>query len=79
MTDKRQINKVWDFQNPLGDWFTFALIGKGKNSFVLTLHAGRATEEDYNSVGECWAFMGNKKQEREFVGYHKRNPIAVPS
>ena len=76
--DKRQINKVWEAQNPIGQWFTYALIGSGKSFFVKTLHEGRATTDDYDSIGECWAFVGSKKQEREFIDWHKRNPIAIP-
>jgi len=79
MTDKRQINKVWEACNPIGQWFTYALVGSGKNSFVLTLHEGRATEHDYNSVGGHWCFFGGKRKEQEFVNWHKRNPIKIPT
>ena len=38
--DKRRINKIWDFCNHLGEWFTFGLVGSGKNSVVVTLNNG---------------------------------------
>ncbi len=52
--DMRRINKVWDFRNPMGQWFTFALIGSGRNSYVTTLHTGRKTRADSNLVGEVY-------------------------
>lgn len=38
--DRRRINKIWDFQNPNGHWFTFGLVGSGKNQVIVTLSAG---------------------------------------
>ena len=35
--DRRQINAIWQFVNRLGEIFTFAKIGSGKNSYIKTL------------------------------------------
>ena len=78
MEDRRQINKVWDACNPIGQWFTYALIGSGKNSYVYTLHEGRQTEEDVRLIGGTLAWMGSKKRERRMETWHREHPIRMP-
>lgn len=52
--DMRRINKIWDFLNPMGEWYTFAKIGSGKNSYIATLHTGLITETDKQRLGEIY-------------------------
>ena len=48
---KKQINKVWEFCNPMGQWFTFAKVGTGSNSIIVTLHAGKMIKSDKERIG----------------------------
>ena len=54
MKDSRRINRVWEFRNPLGQVFTFARVGTGSNSVIVTLHAGAMTKQDEERVGTCY-------------------------
>lgn len=50
--DRRQINKVWQACNHLGEWFTYALIGTGKNSFIATLSNGAMADYYQRLIGQ---------------------------
>jgi len=54
MRDMRRINKVWEWCNFQGAWYTFAYVGSGKNRLTVTLHAGGITESDYNRIGKLY-------------------------
>ena len=49
--DKRRINKVWQACNPLGEWYTYAIVGSGKNSFIATLSNGAMADYYQSKVG----------------------------
>lgn len=51
MVDMRQVNKVWDACNWLGEWCTYAIVGNGKNSIVVTLHVGSMIPSDQDLIG----------------------------
>ena len=50
----RRINKVWDFQNPEGIWYTFAIVGSGKNSVVVTLSGGAVIPNKERLLGTVY-------------------------
>lgn len=54
MRDRRQINKVWEACNRLGEWHTFAYVGTGKNRILVTLHAGAMIDADQNRIGNVY-------------------------
>ena len=46
--DKRQINKIWQATNPLGEVYEYAKIGSGKNSYIKTLrYIGKLEEIEW--------------------------------
>lgn len=52
--DMRQVNKVWEACNPLGEWYTYAQIGTGKNAFVATLSNGAMANYYQHLIGEVY-------------------------
>ena len=53
--DMRRINKISDACNRLGEWFTYAKVGTGKNSTIITLRNGCKQTSDYNLIGIIYA------------------------
>jgi len=52
--DLRQVNRVWQGTNPKGETFTYAQIGKGKDSYTKTLHLGEVQAGDYMLIGKIF-------------------------
>lgn len=52
--DNRRINQVWQSCNRLGEWYTFALVGSGKNSKVVTLSNGAMANYYQDSIGNLY-------------------------
>ena len=50
--DRRQINKIWEACNCLGEWYTYAIVGTGKNSFVATLSNGAMADYHQRLIGQ---------------------------
>ena len=54
MRDRRQVHKVWEACNRLGEWHTYAHVGTGKNRVLVTLHVGAMIPSDTNRIGEVY-------------------------
>ena len=35
--DKREINEVWEHENPLGEKYLYGRVGSGKNTYIKSL------------------------------------------
>jgi len=58
MKDMRRINKVWQACNPLGEWFTYARVGSGKNAFITTLSVGAMADHYRYLLGKRYSSNG---------------------
>lgn len=55
LKDRRQINKVWHACNPKGEWYTYALVGTGKNSFIATISIGAMADYYQRLIGTIYS------------------------
>lgn len=60
--DLRRVNKVWEGCNPKGEWFTYARIGSGKNSYIATLSVGAMAQYYQRYIGQVYRKEGLKER-----------------
>ena len=48
--DMRRINKIWNFENPKKEKFTFAAVGAGKKQIIVTLSSGEYIPDHIQSI-----------------------------